>query len=423
MAPTPERRCHGGFTGTSLVGAGLRCLWAIALAALVVASAGTRPASAETQAPAAPEPPALDIQITPTHHSLERLEKVVLYVVVTNKSSTDVINLRAALKNDDFSGDELPTFPPLLKAFSSDEGSATISPKSSAGFIEQQVLFIFDYDWSLNGNPVHSAQGSAVTFQVVRRFSEETQGILGGSAALLYLLLPIIPLALGFQIVNHVAVTGRPELPSFNTDYVLPAFLFAVLLNLVLFVPFRIQPDYSDPATMVGILTGSFLLGGAIAGVRHWRPLDLLLNWTYRDSDSSVRYLEKALLRPDAAQVYQWVTGTDREGNAWSGIRLQQSVTDDPVLGATFQATRSGEKPTGEELKQNVFTEDGSVRSDRRSRNRLIQLLKAKTLTLTPVARVQQGSGAEGRKDTPVVTGLAELKETNRERRPLVTLT
>src|SRR5439155_27047578 len=136
-----------------------------------------------------------------------------------------------------------------------------------------------------------------------------------------------------------------------KTDYVVPAFLIAVLLNLLLLLIFRqFQVDYSDPPIMLAILIGSFLLGMAAAAIRWGVHVLRLLPWAFSEKDSPTEYLRKALLRPGGTETQEWVDGHDSEGEQWQGILLKQP-TGAVALGATFQITRVRQAPTREELK------------------------------------------------------------------------
>src|SRR5437773_1176238 len=76
---------------------------------------------------------------------------------------------------------------------------------------------------------------------------DHTGLVLGGNGAFLYLLLPVVPLFLGYQIVDRKRKSETFELPSFKTEYIVPAFLLAVSMNLLLLVLFRtFKLDYSD---------------------------------------------------------------------------------------------------------------------------------------------------------------------------------
>lgn len=359
--------------------------------------------------PAATPPPGLDIQVTPSRPSLTGKDQLKVFIVVKNKANTPVTNLRVSVQNDEFLLVEKPFFPSPVAGFGSAEGTAIIQAKPSAQFVQHQVLFTFTYTANVDGRDVEVIQGSPIALQVTRRFDEESKGFLGGNAAFLYLLLPIIPLFLGYQLIDHRATGGRFEFPSFKTDYLVPVFLLAVLLNLVLLLVFRwLNADYSDPPVMLAILVGSFALGMAVAFLKWLVHYLSLLPWTFRESDSAAEYLRKALLRPGAPKTHEWVEGHDSEGEQWEGILLKQP-SGAYALGATFQIVPAGQKPTREQLKRDVFDANSTLRNDRPSRKRLVELLKSGALNATYLKKVQQGGG---QKDTPVVTKLDGFQRT-----------
>lgn len=368
-------------------------------AAFVLLAADASP----TATPAATPPPGLDIQVTASRPSVTRNDPVEVFIVVKNKASTPITGLRVSVPNDQFLLTK-PSFPSPLPGFASAEKTATIEAKPTAQFVQHQVLFNFTYTTSVDGHDVDVIQGSPIALQVTRRFDEESKGFLGGNAAFLYLLLPIIPLFLGYQLVDHRIAGGKFELPSFKTENIVPAFLLAVLLNLLLLFVFRLanNADYSDPPVMFAILVGSFFVGMIAAGIRWLGHYLLLLPWTYREGDSPADYLRKALLGPGAPKTPEWVEGRDTGGEPWAGILLKQP-SGAYALGATFQIAPAGQAPTREQLKRDVFDANNQVRDDRLSRKRLVELLKSGGLNATYRDKVVQGSD---QRDTPVVTKL-----------------
>lgn len=388
-------------------------LWLCVLGAAVAASAVPGQAVAETAAP-----PALGVEVTPSRDSVGRQEHLSVFLVVVNKLDSDISHLRVAISNDDFTAVSLPTFPSPLRAYGSAQGTAVIAPTSSAQFAAQKVLFTFSYTWSTDGRQIEAVQGSAVTIQVNRRFEKEATGVLGGGAAFLYLLLPIIPLFLGYRVIDDRARIGRFDLPSMKAEYLLPAFLLAAVVNLLLLVAFReLQLDFSDPVTMLAVLVGSFILGAVMSSLRWGAHVLRLLPWTYSESDSAIQYLRKALLGPAAAETFEWVTGRDARGRAWQGILLRQP-SGATALGATFQVAWTKSEPGHEALQKEVFDEDGAARSERRSRLQLVRLLQSGGLHVAGyLDRVQMGSTTDGRLDRPVATRLDGFEPVAQEAR------
>ena len=392
----------------------------IASAVIVICSGGRHAVVAETPAPTPPPPPGLDLQVTASRPTVERDQPVDLFILVTNKSSANVSALTVTQSNGDFTWVHEPTFPTVITAFAGAQSTSTIQTTSSAKFGQQQVFLTFKYSSVFDNRPIELMQGTAVPIQVVRRFDEETKGFLGGNAAFFYLLLPIIPLFLGFQIVNGKAMAGKFELPEFKAEYAAPAFLMAVILNLGLLLAFeKFQVDFSDPVNMLLVLAGAFLLGLLAAGlVRRDRLRKVFLS--FKATDTPFEYLSKLLTKQDI-ELHEWVTGTDANSEEWSGILLPQPIGP-PALGATFQLTRTDKAPDVDTLKRDVFDANGVLRDNPRSRKSLLSLLKAGAFTLSFLERVQQGSTAQGRKDVPVVTGIDGLKVTVRQVHPLVRL-
>src|SRR5207248_2216371 len=135
-------------------------------------------------------------------------------------------------------------------------------------------------------------------------------------------------------------------LPAFKSDYVVPAFLVAVVVNLALLIGLRqLHMDYSDPVTELVTLLGSFVIGLVASGLV-WATNGLYFKvvhgpWMYNEDDPPASYVRKVLLRPNAPKTYDWVSGT-AAGVSWQGIRLSQP-TGALVLGATLQVSRTDE--------------------------------------------------------------------------------
>jgi len=405
---------------TSLIG--FYCLSVVGTLIACVTSTSVRAETTPTPSPTSPQV-ALDIGITPSRQTVGRQEQLDVFMIVTNKSAVDVRNLTVALFNSDFATLRLPSFPTLLPGFNSVNATASIEANPSAQFKQQQVLFALTYNWISQGQWVTAIQGSAVSIQVVRPFDEEAKGLLGGGAALLYLLLPVIPLVLGYQLMDR-SLSGKFQFPTFGADYVVPAFLVAVLINLILLLAFKqLSVDYAEPSTMVAIILGSFLAGLGFAAARRYEDVRLVISWRYDDHDESLTYLKKALLRPDAPSAYETATGTDSEGATWSGVLLAQPAAG-PALGATFQVSTpppgnaNAPRASHAEVDQ-VFT-DGSIRPGRAPRRELVKLLEEHKLVPNRAVGITHDGIA---KDTNVVTSLKELHITGRTATQLVRYT
>lgn len=378
---------------------------------LVVATAEAR--AVDAQAEATPSPPptpaALDISTTPSRQTVGREEPLDVFIIATNKSPTEVQNLTVSLLNDDFSAVTLPSFPSQLAGYNSAQGIASVEAKQSAQFKQQQVVFAFTYTWSNQGKPVTVVQASVASIQVVRPFDEEAKGVLGGSAALLYLLLPVIPLVLAYELVAGL-LSGNLKLPTFSLDYVVPAFLFAVLVNLILLLVSRsASVDYTEPTAMLYTLGGSFIAGAVLGMVSHFQDLRLFVFWRYDQHDEPSEHLRKVLLRPGATAAYVRATGADAQGSSWNGILLRQPAAG-PALSASFQVSPTQPIPANQantwaaEMAL-IFTPERHLRPGSGPRKKLIEMLRSNRLTLEYTGdEIRQNGAAIGH--VPVRTDL-----------------
>jgi hypothetical protein len=385
---------------------------ALLLAVVLVASLifRSRTAAAETPVPA----PTLDVQITSTRDTVVQETPLAMFIIVGNASDQSVTNLNVALatadaKNPDFTGTIMPPLPASLAGHTSVQTTAVITPTVAAAFGQDRVLFTVSYDWAAGGQKGHAIQGVAVPVQVNRRFEDEAKGFLGGNGAFFYLLLPIVPLFLGYQLVDGLRTQRVIALPAFKSDFIVPAFLFAVILNLFLVLGFaQLRIDYSDPRIALDTLGVSFVVGVAAASLV-WGGTDFhfYLNrgrWTFQEGDPAAEYLRKVLLRPGAPKAFEWVTG-NVGGTTWQGVRLTQP-TGGLALGATLQVSRNGDAaPDLEVLRNTVVDDAGNIKSPKQ----LVELVRLGLLSTEYLRRVRQ---ANNNLDGMVrVNGLAGFQE------------
>jgi hypothetical protein len=231
----------------------------------------TTPARQASQTPASspsptpePSPPTVEFQAIPDRDSAGPDDEIRISLFLTNKSSKPLTKLKLKFADPSFTltdvnlADPLPPFGSLAQT-----AIMTRVPKGSFG--SHKLLFSLDYAWSANGAEFVSSQTTTATISIVRRFEEEAKGFPGGTAAFLYLLLPIIPAIISYQVFEEKRKGEPLKLPSFGAEYVVPAFLVAVVINLAVQVLFRFDTSlgYSDPLLLIGMLFVSFALGAA----------------------------------------------------------------------------------------------------------------------------------------------------------------
>jgi hypothetical protein len=326
-----------------------------------------------------PSPPQLDFQIITDRDSAGPDDQIRLSVFLANKSSKPIKTLKLNFEDPDFELNELKLAQPL-PAFGSLNQTATIKPKSTAYFGAHKLLFLLEYTWDANGTEFVSSQPATATLSITHRFEEEAKGFPGGTAAFLYLLLPIIPAILSYQLFEGRRKGEEWKLPSFGADYVVPAFLVAVVVNLGVLIIFRYNTSlgYSDPLVFIAVLFISGVAGAVLPLYRWKRDADFIKEWAFTDQDTVESYLRKVLLKPGALTEFELATGRV-DAEQWVGLRLRQT-DGSTVLGAVLQVCYPA-KATQDQwdyLTQNVINENGVVLNA----ERLVRMVEAKQLRL-----------------------------------------
>lgn len=351
-----------------------------------------------------PSPPVVELQAVPSRESVERGEEVTIFLFASNKSDATLKNLSVDGAGDAFEiVPPAPTPPPAAAAppaeiqpFGSSPGKLVIKPRDGAGFTTHKYLLTLNYTWDAGGRAISSAQRTAIAVQVRRRFEEEAKGFPGGTAAFLYLLLPIIPLLLSYQLVEGLRTGKGARLPTFSTEHIVPAFFLAVILNLLVLLAAKREGglDYSNPRVFMSVLFGSFV-AGALFPFGHWMwNLCQSRRWGFKNTDSLNDYLRKALLSPRAPAQYTWATGTVG-GEEWQGILLEQP-NGVKLLGARVEVVPQAEDETQrgviwDELTTSVLAEDGTLHD----RQRLVKMVEEGKLRVDFFAKITRGGAAQ----------------------------
>jgi hypothetical protein len=352
-----------------------------------------------------PAAPTVDFQAVVERDSVKRSEDVTVFCLITNKSNIELKNLKVTLLN---AGALIPRAaadphaplamsPPLvdLPAFGAQRSQSTLTVGTGAEFAQHRLIFALDYTWEAGGKQVSSAQTTTLTLPVVRQFEEEAKGLPGGTAPILYMLMPIIPAILAYELFNSLRTGEGVKMPQFKTEYIVPSFLLAVLLGFVaLFAARRnASVDYSSPSSFVLVIVMSAALGAAIVGIQ-W-VCDRMRWWRrgFKATDSAETYLSKALLQLKDGKA-PWVTGTV-EGQQWEGALLTQPDKS-RALGARMQiSVKPNSVPSWKELTK-AIDQEGKI-LDRAS---LRRWLRKKALTITYLDKIKQ---AGKNVDPPVV--------------------
>ena len=396
---------------------------ALALA-LAVRPARTEPATAPAPV-AAPQRPDVSLDIIADREGVEVGEQLPLVLIVTNKSDTPLTAVTVwvpsasfQLVHDAAHGASLPD---ALAAFGTAQGTITLEPRKEqpkvpgeaapSPFGSHKVPVVVEYTWLRNGVTTRSAQTGTVSLNVRRRFEEESKSLPGGTAAFLYLILPIVPAFFAFDAVDRLRKGEPLQMPKFGTEHIFPAFLLSLLLSVVIVTLRSVNVDlaYSNPIQFIGFLAGSAVLGALLPGVRWVYAVVERQRWGFRHTDQAADYLRKALLSPYRPSDVEWVEGA-AGGVNWAGIRLWQPDKT-MALGPRLQVTPAGadDKQRKEQWKiltTEIFDSSEALIDARR----LVEMVKAHTLAIGYLGRVTRGGDPIS--SVVATEGLAQFQQT-----------
>jgi hypothetical protein len=356
----------------------------------------------------------------PALDSVGRGENLTLYLFISNKSNATLGKLKLNTTDPAFEAVEQPAFPETLPPFGSIRDEVILKARDGANFTSHKLLLTLEYVWDTGGGKeAVSAQPATVTVQVKRRFDEESKGFPGGTAAFLYLLLPIIPAILGYQFVESLRKENVVKMPTFKAEFIVPAFFAAVALNFLMLLAFNQDKglNYSDPRIFLSVLGASLVVGAIVPLVRLMIGLRRMKRWGFDNTDTLQSYLRKALLAPGTPRKFRWATG-EADGEEWSGVLLKQP-DGTLALGMQLQVSLAGNAETDEhkekwkKFTQNVLDADGKLID----RHELVRLVEANELTLSPLSYVRRG---EQSIDEPVVVQeVRNFKQKESQQQPL----
>lgn len=346
---------------------------------------------AETTPEKATTIPAIDVQAIPSIDNVRREESVNIFIFISNKSETKLTNVKTFVQSDALEKVEEIVFAEI-QPFAPMQKQITLKAKNNAAFTQHKIFFTTTFTWATEKQSFTSGQTTIVTIEVKRRFEEEAKGFPGGTAAFLYLLLPIIPAILGYDFVNNLVNGSGLKLPEFKSEYIVPSFLLAIIISFVMLWLFGRESgfDYSNPRNFFLVLLISAFVGACFPfGKYIWIKIQMKM-WGLKENDSYEEYLRKALSNVKTDTVFNWVTTKINE-ESWQGLLLTQP-NGEKVLGSRVQISpisqnENRRKDVRKQLEEKVFS--GTKFSDKKLFD---QLIKSNEIKVKPVESVKKGN-------------------------------
>jgi len=350
--------------------------------------------------------PDIDLQPILAHDKLERDQDLTLHVFISNKSTLPItLNDVKVVSEATLEKLRKFTFPIELPALSSTKGEITLHSLSDAKFGGHKIIVTADYVWA---NETQRASKTVVLpLEISRKFEEEAKGFPGGTAAFLYLLLPVIPAMLSFQIMEQLRKKEKLKMPEFETKYIAPAFLVAIGISFIMVAVSKSDAgiEYSNPTVFLKVLFASIIAGAGLSALRWLWATIQMKRWGFSKDDEGIDYLRKALLGPNAPETFEWITGTS-QGVTWAGFRLRQP-NGALVLGPQVMVTTEAKA---------AFRENAV-----HDRKLLLRLVRDKNIEVQIKESVKPANHKQGK--FVIVAGLEFFQQTNSESKPFVTTT
>jgi hypothetical protein len=326
-----------------------------------------------------PVPPSIEFQGVLSRDKIEKTDQVTLFLFLSNKSSIPVTWNAVYLISSGFAEEKRQcALPTIVPPFATVEGTLSLKADNTTAFGAQKILVNTNYIWTNGKQEMVTSQTATLPIELTRRFEEESKGFPGGTAAFFYLLLPVIPAFLSYQLLDGLRKGEKIKLPEFKAEYIVPAFLAAIVISFLMLIANRTDApiNYSDPQIFVEVLFTSLVAGATIPSLRWLWSWLRKTRWGFSSNEDAVSYLRKALLSPYRPETIEWVTGT-AAGVEWQGFVLKQpngNVVLGPQVSVTPEAKAASAFKKGKLIDAKV----------------LIQLVKDKSVTVSvsdPVLR------------------------------------
>jgi hypothetical protein len=368
-----------------------------------------------------PSPPTIDFQATSEVDIVEKGKPVHVHLNFTNKSEQRLTISEITLSSQSFSitsaqsGTPSPSPSPngalqatslrleqVVEPFQTFADSLTMTAKESAPFSQNKLILTAKYSWPSCQQRFESAQIAILTIEVRRRFEEEAKGLPGGTAAILYLLLPILPALFSYQLLNRRRKHQGWQVPTFGTEHILPAFFLAVLFSLIIIWRTKAHQeiDYSNYTVFLTVIFLSAIAGALIPTVR-W-IIDSIRRsiYDFKDTDCGDKYLLRALRGRHSKGGFIWAKGRVNT-EQWEGILFHQ-LDGSPVLGAILQIAKTDKVSDAEweKIKEKLFGKEPLDKNDEGVKHTelldpkyLRKLVKAIKIQVGSAQKIKVGSG------------------------------
>ena len=301
-------------------------------------------------------------------------------LVVVNESERALVKPALLLApNTDFAITAVkPPLPAAIAPFATFSGAFTLRPRQPIAHGRHDVVLVVQYGWSDGKTNFTSAKPATASLVVKRPFEDEAKGLPGGTAALFYLLLPVIPAFFAYQIVDRWRRGERFQIPVFGTEYLLPGFVIGLLVNY--FAGARVS--------RWGVLIAAAVAGAAWPALRWAWESYQWKRWAFREGDDEKTYLRKALLSPWVRRRNLWVT-VKSGAEKWGGMRLEQP-NGRRILGARLLISPN-QQADFDRVKDMVAAAVGNASHEKRLR--LVEAVENGTATASRLENVSRGAG------------------------------
>jgi hypothetical protein len=340
--------------------------------------------------------PAVTLQIVAARDGTESGRPVTVFVVFSNQSSLTLSRLALSIRSDAFKP-PAPLRTTAAGPFATVSEELTLTPVDGARFGGHAVMFTVDYQWQDGKESRTSAAVATVPLEIKYPFEDEAKGLPGGTAPLLWLLLPVIPAFLSFKFVEQLRAGKALEVPAFGAVDIPFAFFIAITVGaLRLFAPF--SASTSSPSTAVFMLVAVSAAAGALVPAGRWGVASFQTwRWRFRPDDPADVYLRRVFFGPSSQSGLRWVTGTAGT-RQYAGLWLRQP-DGSPALGARLQVSLRGGLSAEERARAWSALQSDVVDTTGRVSNaqRLIEMIRSEALTVDFLERIVAGGTASDR--------------------------